>query len=47
MGILLALLFAAVIIMVLSWFIESAVRRGVDRALKDNRDWLSGRGGPS
>jgi hypothetical protein len=26
----------------LSWVIEGAVRRGVSRALRDNRDWLSG-----
>jgi len=26
----------------LSWVIEGAVRRGVSKALWDNRDWLSG-----
>jgi len=36
------LLLALVAYASLSWVIEGAVRRGVSKALQDNRDWLSG-----
>ncbi len=38
----LLLVFAVVGYAFLSWVIEGAVRRGVSKALRDNRDWLSG-----
>jgi hypothetical protein len=43
----LLLVLAVIAFMSLSWVIEGAVRRGVSRALQDNRDWLSGQGGSS
>ncbi len=38
----LLLVFAVLAYASLSWVIEGAVRRGVSKALQDNRDWLSG-----
>ena len=37
----LLLLFAVIAFASLSWVIEGAVRRGVSKALQDNRDWMS------
>jgi hypothetical protein len=39
----LLLVFAVISFASLSWVIEGAVRRGVSKALQDNRDLLSGR----
>ena len=41
------LLFAVIAYASLSWVIEGAIRRGVSKALQDNRDWLSGPRAPS
>jgi hypothetical protein len=38
----LLLVFGLIAFASLSWVIEGAVRKGVSKALQDNRDWLSG-----